>query len=134
MSETKNPPAKADVASHMLNLDSNPHSAYVPFIPVGFFGNMPTLACPYCNWICVYPTAIEVNPPGSWKGKLRIDVRGVHLDPTKEPVGRGVEIVLHFACECDHEFTYRLHFHKGQTYVERETRPMVAKCYNIWRS
>ena len=89
------------------------------FIPISTSLTDPAQTCPVCGFDYVHPVAIECRSPGSEDGHLRIDNRGVHLDPTASPDGRGVVTTLTFHCENGHLFTYRMRFHKGMTFLER---------------
>lgn len=107
-----------------------------PLIPVTTAFSEPALVCPECGFEYVHPVAVECCPAGP-KGFVRIDAKGVHLDPASAPYGRGVDIMLNFFCENGHLFTYRLKFHKGLTFLERTVKdlPEDAKEYpdTIWR-
>ena len=103
------------------------------FIPVGTkISNEPAMACPICGFEYIHPVGIECNSPGTAKGLLRIDSDGVHLDPKQAPIGRGVRITLKFMCEYGHSFEYQLHFHKGQTYVERRMACLPMGRHEQW--
>ena len=97
----------------------------------------PMLICPACKEGLVHPTAVECRSPGTANGHVRIDSKGVHLDPGQAPSGRGVAITLGFFCECGHAFEYELHFHKGSTFVKRRMRvlpnDMERWPTTIWR-
>lgn len=95
------------------------------------------LICPACQSSCIHPYAIECRSPGSEKGHVRITPDGIHLDPQKPAIGRGVMITLKFCCECSHVFEYELHFHKGSTFIKRRIRtlkdPQKDWPGTIWR-
>ena len=97
----------------------------------------PMLICPACKESLVHPTAVECRSPGTANGHVRIDCKGIHLDPGQPPSGRGVAITLEFFCECGHAFEYELHFHKGSTFVKRRMRVLPNEMERwpttIWR-
>jgi hypothetical protein len=88
-------------------------------VPLSMNLDKPALACPVCGADYVHPVAVECRSPGQANGHLRVDSRGVHLNPTVPQDGRGVVITLTFHCENGHLFTYRMTFHKGMTFLER---------------
>jgi len=97
----------------------------------------PMLICPACKENLVHPTAVECHSPGTAKGHVRIDCKGIHLDPDQAPYGRGVVITLEFFCECGHAFEYEMCFHKGSTFVKRRMRVLPNNVEKwpatIWR-
>ena len=112
-------------------------AATASLIPLVTNLDKPALACPVCGFDYIHPVAVECRSPGQANGHLRIDHRGIHLDPMVPPDGRGVVITLTFLCEDGHLFTYHLRFHKGMTFVERtladEPREVDLRPRTIWR-
>lgn len=106
-------------------------------IPVATSDFMPPrLLCPVCGCDFVHPESLECGSPGRAKGLVRIDSRGLSIDPATEPCGRGVQIALAFACEDGHRFRYILSFHKGQTFAVAAFLPNLADATGpdtIWR-
>jgi hypothetical protein len=96
------------------------------------------LVCPVCAHDCVHPIRVEVWPPGATRGVLSVAADGISLDPSIEPVGRGVRLVLDFLCEAGHAFSYAFQFHKGTTFIERRIgRTYSNPCATpatIWRN
>ena len=84
--------------------------------------SFPALICPVCGDAYIHPVGLECRSPGRREGLLRVDARGIFIDPEVGAVGRGVQITLRFWCEQGHRFDYVLSFHKGQTFVE----PLIA--------
>lgn len=92
--------------------------------------------CPVCGDTYVHPISIECISPGTEKGKVLINAKGLHLDPEHPCVGRGVAFIIRFACESGHCFSYQFHFHKGVTSVKRESwdaEPETCATSTIWR-
>ena len=85
----------------------------------------PVLACPVCGFHCVHPVGLECISPGTRNGHVKIDSKGIHLDPEASPVGRGVMITLRFFGECGHAFNYTFHFHKGSTVFSQDARKLL---------
>lgn len=111
-------------------------SAHRQTFSLDFSESDPRLLCPVCGDNYVHPVGIVCLPPGgSGRGVLQVDADGVHLDPAVEPMTRGVVIVLKFVCEQSHQFTFRLEFHKGQTYVTTTAGQVSAGLPpdTIWR-
>lgn len=106
-------------------------------IPTTQTANGPALVCPVCGCDCVHLIAVEVFPPGTGRGLLRVNADGIHLDPWPEPEGRGVRTTLVFLCEAGHAFDYVLHFHKGTTYIKRRIGQTYSNLRDvpnsIWR-
>jgi len=109
-------------------------------IPLDHSMGEPCLACPVCGDNYVHPTGIICLPPGgNGRGLLKVDVDGIHLDPTVRPTTRGISIAIEFLCEQGHTFAYRLEFHKGQTYVYARNRDKTDESASssdstIWRN
>lgn len=106
-------------------------------IPTQWTGHEALLVCPYCGDDHVHPTGLRCLPASKSGGEIVIDEDGVRWDPDQQPVGRGVVIVLEFACESSHVFYCRLQFHKGSTIVTRQVR--FVRCplndtNTIWRN
>jgi hypothetical protein len=111
---------------------------YKEFIPIYYESvSEPVLACPVCNFFYVHPVGLECRSPGTAKGHVRIDSKGIHINPEVPPTGRGVMITLHFLCECGHAFDYEFHFHKGSTLVSRQIPKLpddpALRPDTIWR-
>ena len=105
-------------------------------IPVEWTGGDAVLKCPLCHGINVHPVRLDCISPGQRKGRVTIDQRGVAIDPTHLPSGRGVRIELRFICENQHTFTYMLQFHQGSTIAEIEAHNTDSReCgdWTIWR-
>ncbi|HBG25945.1 MAG: hypothetical protein A2Y10_19325 [Planctomycetes bacterium GWF2_41_51] len=107
-------------------------------IPIDYKSiSQPVLACPVCNFFYVHPVGLECRSPGNSNGHVRIDSKGIHLNPEAPPSGRGVLIILHFTCECGHAFDYEFQFHKGNTLVECKTSRLPhdpsLRPETIWR-
>ncbi len=107
-----------------------------PLIPVSTAFSEPALVCLVCGFEYVHPVAVECCPAGP-QGLVSIDAKGVHLDPTRAPHGRGVEIRLTFLCEQGHLFSYRLKFHEGLTFLTRQVENLPSNAKDrpetIWR-
>ena len=98
----------------------------------------PVMACPVCGGEHTHPVRLTCRSPGTAKGLVVIDSDGLSIDPRVPPQDRGVSIELTFVCEQSHLFQYRLHFHKGNTFVTRRTRHLLGDVMDrpsvIWRS
>ncbi len=98
----------------------------------------PAMACPVCGDEYVHPVRLACWSPGTANGLVVIDSDGLTVDPHAPPMDRGVTIDLTFVCEQGHLFQYRLHFHKGNTFVTRRTRHLLGDVMDrrsvIWRT
>ena len=115
----------------------NCHNAYISTGEDNASAKEPILICPICHGDMIHPTAVECHSPGTARGHVRIDCKGIHLDPTQAPMGRGVVITLQFRCESGHTFEYQMHFCKGTTFVERQMQALPnnvdPRPQTIWR-
>jgi len=106
------------------------------FMPITFESDEPILTCPVCDCYYVHPVGLECRSPGTAKGHVLIDNRGIHLDPEAPPFDRGVKIILHFTCECGHAFDYEFHFSEGNSLVNCQTSLLssssVLRPKTIW--
>lgn len=93
----------------------------------------PVLACPVCGHDYIHPVKVQIVSPGSERGSVTVDWRGVHLDPQHPPLGRGVVLYLEFHCERGHRLEYRLAFSKGQTLPDLTARDSSDGSETIWR-
>jgi len=93
-------------------------ASYIPMTALAC-ANQPTLLCPACHDPYVHPVGVTVLPAGKTPGSMTITAKGLQLDPTVPPAGRGVVITLSFECEQGHAFAYELSFHKGWTFIRR---------------
>ena len=104
-------------------------------IPIVTSGGESRMVCPVCGLESVHPIALECISPGTRKGRVFINHDGLAVDPQFEAVGRGAKITLQFCCESGHQFAFSLHFHKGTTFVERQSGPPLNldEMKTIWR-
>lgn len=106
-------------------------------IPTIWTGHEALLVCPHCGDEYVHPIGLRCLPAGKSGAELVVDHDGVRWNPDQQPVGRGVVIVLAFACESSHVFYYQLQFHKGNTMVTRQVQFVpcpLNETDTIWRN
>lgn len=80
----------------------------------------------------MHPIKVAVNAGGSI---TKVDRYGTRMESGR-PDGRGVKIVVTFACEENHVSEFSFHFHKGGTYVAHEftgEHDERDDWYVIWR-
>jgi hypothetical protein len=83
-----------------------------------------------CDGVGVHPIEVEVNAGGSI---TIVDHNGTHMR-SGEASGRGVRIVLGFACESGHRFEVAFQFHKGSTTIDPRLLSAAGGDFTtIWR-